>query len=204
MNTETLLLALTIAGSSFWGSWHCAAMCGPMASIAAGRQSLAHYHLGRGLSYLLIGACGGCLGSFFLASEFQHIKHFSSALFAAVLIILGIQTARGSDILKMIKFPQPLLRIRPQASVFTLGLFSIFLPCGWLYSYVLAAVATRSPWGGACVMFLFWIGGLPALSALSIFMEKSVRTAPQRNRAAAGMILTLAGIYSLFSFYYLK
>lgn len=203
MNSDTIFVALAIVSSSFWGSWHCAAMCGPVASIAAGREALLSYHLGRGISYITLGTFGGYLGSFFLASEFQRIRMISSILFALLLIFMGVQTMRGGPLLGVATILRPKFVLKRSNPVFILGLFSVFLPCGWLYTYVLAAVATQSPWAGALVMSLFWIGGLPALSALSAFMKASMRSAPKKKRALAGVVLTAAGLYSLFSFYYL-
>lgn len=62
---EPLILALTILSSSFFGSWHCAAMCGPVASVLSQRGSLIPYHLGRLISYVTLGLFAGALGQFF-------------------------------------------------------------------------------------------------------------------------------------------
>lgn len=201
MKTDSFILILAILGSSFWGSWHCAAMCGPIASLAARRNSLTLYHLGRLLSYSSLGAIGGFVGSFFLSSEFEVLRIGAGWVFASLLIIMGIQTLRGN---KTVLSPQSNWFHSIYASKspgFILGLISIFLPCGWLYSYALAAVATKSSWSGALLMILFWIAGLPALNTVSLFMKKSIQIAPKRKQFIAGVVLTFAGVYSLISFY---
>lgn len=203
MKTDSLFIILAILGSSFWGSWHCAAMCGPIASLAAQRNSLVSYHLGRGLSYILIGAFGGFLGSFLNLSEFQTVRLIAGFLFALILIFMGLQTLRGQTGLQTPKLASIHRYLSRSSPGFFMGFLSIFLPCGWLYSYFLAAVATRSPQTGSLLMLLFWIGGLPALSAVSMAMKKTIQGAPERKRKIAGAVLVAAGLYSLYSFYFL-
>lgn len=202
MNSEALLISLAILGSSFWGSWHCAAMCGPIASLMARRNTLWSYHLGRGVSYIFIGMVGGYLGSFFLKNEFYYIRMVSGILFAGLLLIMGIQMLQGRNLLTSPKLNWLLSFYTKETSGFLLGFLTLFLPCGWLYSYVLAAVATQSAETGALTMMLFWAGGLPALSALAMFMKKSIQLAPQKKQMVAGLILIFAGVYSVASFYF--
>ena len=88
-------------------------------------------------------------------------------------------------------------------SGFVVGLLTALLPCGWLYTYVVAAIATKSPWAGALTLFLFWLGGLPALSAVPFMIRKAVQEAGLRQQRIAGAVLVAAGIYSIASFMYL-
>jgi sulfite exporter TauE/SafE len=201
MSTETLMLALAILSSSFFGSWHCAVMCGPIASLMAHRKSLLSYHLGRGMSYIALGALGGLVGSFFLNNSFRSVRIFSAFFFATLLIGMGIQISRGKkSSFTLSRWIHSLYR--PGFPGFTLGLISVFLPCGWLYSYVLAAAATHSALSGAVVMSLFWLGGLPSLSALSLWLRQSIQMVPRQKQITAGLILVFAGLYSLMSFYW--
>ena len=64
----TLFLGILIA--SVVGSLHCAAMCGPLACLAAGRGrngaafgSHVAYHAGRLISYAMLGAAAGAIGA---------------------------------------------------------------------------------------------------------------------------------------------
>lgn len=202
MNSSTLVLSLTILVSSFLGSWHCAAMCSPIASLMAHKRSLWSYHLGRGLSYILCGAFGGYIGSVFFTHELLRVRIYSGILFALILFFMGIHIFRGKKLnlphWRWIKFIY-----HPQTPGFIIGLLSVFLPCGWLYSYIFASIATQSVRGGILVMSLFWIGGLPALSSVSIIMQKSIQLAPSKKQTIAGVILIFASLYSLTSFYFL-
>lgn len=203
MNSETLMVGLAILGSSFWGSWHCAAMCSPIASLMAQRRSLGSYHLGRGISYVGLGAFGGFLGSYFLASDLYSVRLYSGILFAAILLFLGFQAYRGKKTFFAPNFHglHAFFGRRPPGIV--LGLLSAFLPCGWLYSYVLAAAATQSVMAGAMVLGLFWVAGLPALSSIPLVLGKSIRLAPAKKQRISALVLVFAGLYTLMSFYFL-
>lgn len=202
MTSSTLFLSLTILASSFWGSWHCAAMCSPVASLMAHKKSLGSYHLGRGLSYTLMGALSGSVGSLFLSHEIIRIRFYSGLVFALILFVMGVQVFRQ----KQFSIPHsPWLKYfyNPQSSGLVLGLLSIFLPCGWLYTYIFSSMATQSAYGGALVMLLFWMGGLPALSSVSLFMKRSIHLAPNSKQKIAGFVLVFASLYSLASFYFM-
>ncbi len=199
MKTDSLALALAILSTSFYGSLHCAAMCSPVASYMAKKNLALSYHLGRGVSYTAIGALGGYLGSLFLESQFQSLRIIAAILFAAVLIFFGLnlfQQKTNSGWNFMHRFYSNKL------PGFILGLLTVFLPCGWLYSYVLAAIATKSPVAGALVTFLFWIGGLPILSGIGLYMKKAIITSSPQRQKIAGVVLIIAGLYSVISFFY--
>lgn len=207
--TSSLALAIGILASSFFGSWHCAGMCGPVASLMGQRGKLPYYHLGRLISYVLLGALAGGLGKFFLSSEFVELRWLSSSLLAIILVVSGssliwpkffAENRISHQILSSFK---SIRNFHLGHSSFVVGLLTALLPCGWLYTYVTAAVAAKSAWGGALILFLFWLGGLPALSALPLMVRKTISTAGLRNQKIAGFILIFAGLYSIASFLFL-
>lgn len=202
MSIEPVFLSLAILSSSFWGSWHCAAMCGPIATIVARRDSLWAYHMGRGVSYVVLGMVAGYIGTFFLKNQFYFIRLFSGYFFAALLVGMGLRVLMGKQRLDLPKLGWLHAKFNTKTPPYLLGIMTVFLPCGWLYTYIVASVATQSILTGGMVMFLFWVGGLPALSALSIFVKKSVSMAPKRKQTIAGSILLAAGLYSVISFYF--
>ncbi len=209
----TVTLVLGILSSSFLGSWHCAGMCGPIATLMSTRNSLWIYHLGRLISYVSMGALAGALGQVFLTSSFVSLRWISSGLLALILILSGINLIFPrfiSEKMKLTNFSHKILMLikRLQAfhvghSGFVVGLLTALLPCGWLYTYVVAAISTKSPWAGALTLFLFWLGGLPALSAVPFMIRKAVQEAGLRQQRIAGAVLVAAGIYSIASFMYL-
>lgn len=206
----TLALVLGILSSSFFGSWHCAAMCGPIATLMSTRNSLLAYHLGRLFSYVFLGILAGLLGQFFLKSDFVSLRWISSLVLAFILVCSGLSlifpdlfkkishlTAWSHKVFSLIK---KLQAFHIGHSGFVIGLLTALLPCGWLYTYVTAAVASRSPWAGALTLFLFWLGGLPSLSAVPAMIRQTVLSAGLRQQRIAGSVLILAGLYSIVSF----
>lgn len=213
MTTQSLLLALGILSSSFFGSWHCAGMCGPIATLMGTRKSLWSYHLGRMISYVSLGALAGGLGQFFLNSEFIYLRWISAVLMTLVLLFTGLSlifpqySPQGSSPFswrqKIWNMAKRIQSFHVGHSGFVVGLLTIFLPCGWLYTYVMAAIATRSPWAGGLTLFLFWLGGLPALIAVPMMIRSTVQAAGLRHQRIAGVVLLIAGLYSIFSFMFL-
>lgn len=187
-------------------------MCGPIATLMGQRKNLLPYHLGRFVSYNLLGVLAGSLGQFFLNSNFVHLRWISALLFAVVLIFMGVRWIAPDFLVRLIPSLEghPLMRSLRKLQVFHLkqsgfvvGLLTALLPCGWLYTYVTAAIATKSIWGGVMVMTLFWLGSLPALSVLPSMIRQTIQTTPMKHQKIAGVILILAGLYSIFSFVFL-
>ncbi len=208
--SSSLVLAFAILSSSFFGSWHCAGMCGPIATLMSTRKSLLSYHFGRLISYVGLGALAGSAGQFFLNSDFVALRWISAIFLAAVLLASGLNMlapqffsnflmshALSNKIMSLIRRLQA---FHVGHSGFVVGLLTALLPCGWLYTYVTAAVATKSPVSGAFTLFLFWLGGLPALSAVPMMVRGAISSAGLKQKRIAGAVLILAGLYSLASF----
>jgi sulfite exporter TauE/SafE len=208
MNAATFLLVVGILSSSFLGSWHCAGMCSPVASLMAQRKSLLAYHLGRLLAYVGLGVVAGGLGQIFLQSEFVYLRFVSSIILALILILMGLR----------ILFPkffkhnifQSINTLAHKMQIFHLsrsgllvGMITAFLPCGWLYTYVMAAIATRSILAGALTMAIFWLGTLPALSVIPAMVRRGIQSSGIRQQRVAGAVLVCSGLYSILSFFFL-
>ncbi|UOF01566.1 sulfite exporter TauE/SafE family protein [Bdellovibrio reynosensis] len=211
MNTS-LILALGIISSSFIGSWHCAGMCGPIASLMSTRKTLWSYHLGRMISYIVLGVMAGFFGNIFLKSQFVELRWISAILLSGFLFVSGTallfpklqiylsQFSVSHFALKLIK---KLQAFHLKRSGVVVGLLTALLPCGWLYTYVMAAVATQSPESGGLTMLLFWLGGLPVLCTVPLMVRSTINSAGLNQKRIAGGILIAASIYSLISFFYL-
>lgn len=210
-NQATQLTAIAILLSSFLGSLHCTAMCGPIAGNLYQRKKIGWYHLGRLISYTSLGAISGLIGNFFLNSEFIQWRIIAVITMSLILIISGVNQFfpklmyQFSSLSRLIQLINRLTKnihvIQFQWPALIIGLLTIMLPCGWLYTYVIAASSTQSPYAGALVMFLFWLGGLPAVSAVPMMLEKTINIHLIERRKIAGAILILSGIYSILAFY---
>jgi sulfite exporter TauE/SafE len=77
-----------------------------------------------------------------------------------------------------------------------IGVVTTWLPCGWLYLFLLVAAATASLGAALVVMIAFWIGTLPALSAL---VAGAVGVSPRVRPAMpllVASVLILTGLYT--------
>ena len=79
----------------------------------------------------------------------------------------------------------------------TIGVVNGFLPCGWVYIFVIGAVAAKNPLYGAGILFVFWLGTIPVLSALPLVYKKTVGRRSRRLTMAAGIVLILIGLANM-------
>ena len=217
IGTEPLLMSALLLGAV--GSVHCLAMCGGIAGALgqaaapqAGLRStlrIALYSLGRMTSYAVAGTVVGFLGETFAAWT-----GFSVGLrvMAGLLILLfGLHVSGWWNGLAAIerlgmvgwKRLSPLAKRigRPDRSwkVFALGLLWGWLPCGLVYSALIAAAASGSAPLGAAFMACFGLGTLPAMWAASGFGARlGAFLASGRSRRAAGILLLTFGALSIF------
>ena len=171
------------------GGGHCAGMCGGIVgavslSLPGSKPRTGYllaYNLGRIASYGVAGLLAGAVGasSFFL----EHVLPVERVLYAvasAMLVLLGLYLAgiwRGVVVLEVAggrlwRHLQPwsrrFLPVRTLPQALVLGSIWGWLPCGLVYSVVVAALATGSPWRGGALMLAFGLGTLPALMAMGM------------------------------------
>jgi len=179
-------------------------MCGPIAitvNNSGGYMSL--YHFGRLLSYLALGALAGLLGEAFLSNNYHVVTTTSVILISAFFIYTGFRLVRGKplDIIpsRLITglLSKPARWSFAQGKIMrslTIGIVNGFLPCGWVYIFVIGAVASKNPFYGAGILFVFWLGTIPVLSALPLVYKKTVGRGSRRLTMAAGIVLILIGL----------
>jgi uncharacterized protein len=187
MHELTFLTAL-LAG--FFGSAHCLGMCGGIATAlgtaSQGRPAwqLLLYHGGRILSYstagAIAGALGAALGFAFAVAQWSAMLRLGTAL---IIILIGLDISLGASArTRWLRAPErwgawlwrrlaPARRLpmpsAPRARALLLGLLWGWLPCGLVYSVLLAAALAGGARGGALTMLGFGLGTLPAMSSLS-------------------------------------
>jgi len=156
-------------------------------------------------SYTLLGLIAGGLGQNLVQSQLLPLRYTAAILMGLLLISLGVSFFFGWSWPEKIfsrfgknwfKPIQPFL-VRYQQQKFLLGFFTALLPCGWLYSFVLIAAATKSVWLGGMTMFIFWLGTVPALMLMSAGFRRII-IAPQPSvRKIFGFFFITAGLYSV-------
>lgn len=166
------------------GAGHCIGMCGGIISALslseAGRRGGWSFHLlyniGRILTYTLIGALVGWLGS--ALAYTNHFKMLTGTLLLGsdlFVILIGVATAGllsrfnvsklefTAPIQLMTGLVKRLQQLPPALSALPLGLLFGFIPCGWLYQVVITAAQSANPATGALMLLAFGIGTSPSL-----------------------------------------
>ena len=166
------------------GSLHCVGMCGPIAlalprppgstqSLLAGRLL---YNLGRALTYAAMGAVFGLLGQSLLLAGWQRgLSITAGVLILAYVLSTWLGKGRWSLESAALRFIAPvqhtlgrLLKRTSTGGLLAVGLLNGLLPCGLVYVALAGAAATGSAWGGAGFMFIFGLGTLPMMLAISL------------------------------------
>ncbi len=192
---------LTVVTTSFLGSVHCLGMCGGLALQAKTKSEMTKYHLGRLITYTVLGALGGGLGSLIFSSEWlQRFSLIGAAIMGLLFVSMGIQSLRGRvvhfGILPNRVLSRLFSHVSKMGSHLALGLGTGFLPCGWLYSFVLLAVATHSAFLGAFLMVAFWAGSVPALASSGWVLHQVFRPWQGKFPKIAGISLIVFGIFT--------
>jgi len=205
-----VMVPFAIIAASIIGSIHCVGMCGALAMTAGAqsRKGLAYYHLGRLLGYFSVGALAGFLGSEFINSEMKYISLISTVFLSVSFLVIGFSIIKKGQLhIKQPAFLKLFYQNRVgrilesktshSVSSFLIGLLSPLLPCGWLYGFILIAVATNNPLWGGILLTSFWIGTLPALSGISLLVKKPIKHFNGKASIYIGIFMMLIGFSSL-------
>lgn len=194
MNSSMVPVIASLMSVAFLGSWHCGAMCGPIAAAFGRERSLVYYHFGRFISYVSCGALAGFIGHTFSSVLDVRVKAIG---FIILALLLAISITSLQILPIQLKRCPILMANRGSLSQLLFGMSSVLMPCGWLWSFVAAAAATSSPYAGALVMGCLWTSSIPALSLASAYFRSSLKQLPEKKRMWVNWILVASGFYSL-------
>ncbi len=165
------------------------------------------FHIGRLVSFFLLGGVIGLLGStFVLGATGTFILSFTVAL---ILLVLGINLL---DIFPWMKRWQPTLpsfisrhihglkEVNHSLTPVLVGVATFFLPCGFTQSMQIYTLTTGSFWTGAFTMSAFALGTLPVLALLS-FSSLAIRKKAQSGVffKTAGLVVIFFGLFNLIN-----
>lgn len=169
------------------GSVHCLGMCGPIAMILPvsktnGRKRILQiilYHLGRLLSYSLLGLFFGLLGqSINLFSSQQYLSIGIGALMVISVFIpyrISSSLQKKGPIHLIIRWVSKklggLLKEGKQDRLLSLGFLNGLLPCGLVYVAIGSAITLADPLTAALYMALFGLGTVPMMTS-AIYLSK--------------------------------
>lgn len=210
------LLPFGILITGLLGSVHCAGMCGPLLLASTStRLERILYNAGRLGGYFAIGLLFGSFGQS-LETVLSPIQWSLAFLIGIGLISIGVSKivfpTKQFPLKKWSHFTVSLLqkatKLPPSLSslrVFFIGALSPLLPCGFLYSMLLAAVLTHNPLKGGLILIFFWLGTLPMMSFLPELLHKyaiPLKGIPSRiiNSALILAGITVIGLKMMGSF----
>ncbi len=192
--------------TSLTGSLHCVGMCGGlMINFVHTKTESVLYHGGRLLMYLSLGALAGALGEeLFSLPLLKSIQIFTSILLGLFLCWTAIRVWKHQSFHLSIvptsfleKFQGWSHNQRFFSPAFLTGVISGLLPCGWLHTFVLTAIATRSAQKGALLLLIFWIGTVPALVTSQALIKKMSLPVAKYSSRLLAIILLVSGISTL-------
>lgn len=213
---EFSLLSALLAG--LLGGVHCVGMCGGLVAafsfradgtVAPFRLHLG-YNLGRIVSYTLFGALAGALGASINLLEIRPLQIALYVLAQGVMILLGLylagwnrwvlvfEKAGGTLWSRLQPLFRKLLPVKSLPGALLAGFFWGWLPCGLVYSILVAALAAGSAPSGAALMLVFGLGTLPNLLGMALFADR-LQPLLQRPtvRKTAGLMVAGFGVWGL-------
>jgi sulfite exporter TauE/SafE len=169
-------------------------MCGPIALVLpVNRESkkiaffqTLLYHLGRMITYALMGLVFGLVGKGLYLAGFQQRV---SILMGVVMILAVIFPTNylgnlgiGKPFFKIVNRLKSALggylKRKSSSALFVIGLLNGLLPCGLVYMALIGAIATGDPILGALYMAVFGLGTSPLLTGVVLagnFMSLKTR-----------------------------
>ena len=174
-------MLLTAIVFGLLGSFHCIGMCGPIAFLLPVDRTnqtkrvlqISVYHLGRLITYGVLGLLFGLLGKGFNFFGFQQYLSIIIGVIMILLVVLPSKTVNKFSVTKPIykllsgvknRLGKELKKKRTD-TFFTIGFLNGFLPCGLVYMAIFASIATGNAITGSLYMMLFGLGTIPLMTA---------------------------------------
>lgn len=188
----------------FLGSWHCGLMCGPLSCNFRKQNDFISYHLGRLISYLIL---GGFLFSgvhYFIDTDSRTLKLVASFIFGVLFIVFGLLQLNilknqhlGLRYAKVQFWILKKSKTLAQKFPVVLGLLTGLFPCAWLYSFLMLSAQMPTFLQAGSVIFIFWLTSLPAFLVFTGFMKSLIQHSPVSYHKISGVILIAAGVLSV-------
>ncbi len=219
-----ILLSVFLMG--LLGGTHCLGMCGGVVGMLSAniapqtKQNHAqlarlhlHYNLGRILSYVLMGAVFGLLGTILsqglqLSVFDQLLRVFSGVLMVLVGLYIGAWSSQiqylerlgGKLWSKLQPLTQRFMPVSSGKNAFFLGLLWGGIPCGLVYGALSFSMLSGTVLDGAMIMLAFGLGTLPALLLMASMAERLASWV--RNpwvRKLSGAVIIALGVSAMWA-----
>jgi len=218
---ESLYLLFLATGFTV-GFGHCIGMCGPIVvslSLNLGNRAVmiphALYNLGRIMTYTLLGGLMGLSGSFtVVAARIAGCQKGVLILAGVIVALWGLSLGRWIPFASV--FPEiiepkgmvmrgfrKLTAVRSVFAFFPLGLLLGLLPCGPVYTALLASARAGMEAGsslegfatGAGIMFAFGLGTIPSILLLGKLADLGWLKRREFVYRISSILMICAGIY---------
>lgn len=192
------------------GSFHCVGMCGPIAfMLPVDRSSslkkisqITIYHIGRLLTYSLIGLIFGLIGKSLYIFGFQQQLSIAIGIIMILIVLIPQRTFNKYNFSKPIykaisKVKSALgnaMKKKTLDTFLTIGFLNGFLPCGLVYMALFAAIAEGSALDGSLYMAVFGLGTTPLMTTAIYFGHFLKGTARQRIQKAIPVFIIIIGV----------
>ena len=165
------------------------------------------FHVGRLLSFFILGGVIGALGAAFQLSVAASFT--LSLVIALVMFVLGVNLL---DVFPWAKRLQPAMpkffakhatgvsKLNHSLTPFLVGIATFFLPCGFTQAMQLYALTTGTFLKGGLTMLAFALGTLPVLALIS-FSSFSIKNSSKSGIffKSAGLIVIIFALFNLIN-----
>ncbi|MFH6769886.1 sulfite exporter TauE/SafE family protein [Gaetbulibacter aquiaggeris] len=192
------------------GSFHCVGMCGPIAfMLPVDRNNtykkvtqLSLYHIGRLLSYSIMGLVFGLIGKGLNLFGFQQQLSIIIGVIMIIVILIPYKTFNKYNVSKPIykvisKVKSALgsaLKKKTSDTFLTIGFLNGFLPCGLVYMAVFGAIAGGNAAEGSLYMAFFGLGTIPLMTTAIYFSNFLKGAMRQKIQKAIPVFVVLIGV----------
>ena len=193
------------------GSLHCVGMCGPIAYLLPVKKGVKeniqrlHYHLGRIITYTLLGLFFGALGWTIDLSSMHQIISILLGVFLILWSLIPftrfIKKSEKSVLHQFENFIQKqftrIFKNQTPFRMLLLGILNGFLPCGLVYVAISGSLYYANPVPASLFMIGFGLGTIPLLYLVQQFPKKSVLFKRWKTQYLLAFIGFLVGLLIL-------
>ncbi|MEQ8244036.1 sulfite exporter TauE/SafE family protein [Fulvivirga sp.] len=198
----TLILGASIG---FLGSFHCVAMCGPIAAYihnsASLKSSVVLYNSGRVLTYIILGILLALVGNGFEVFGMQRWLSVVAGAFVLIVILFPVVQKKYSYLASSFT---PLNKLKQQLSKATkdgrklpylfIGMLNGLLPCGVVYLALATSLSTANTSSAALLMLGFGFGTWPLMLMVGFSMKFFGKSGPLRLNYVLPALSVLIGV----------
>jgi len=196
------------------GFGHCSGMCGPIVAAftidrsgiqrAAPIAPLVFYNVGRVITYTLLGALVGGLGSFVgVVAPLEGAQYALMTATGLMMVFMGLSIAgafrSATDMIErhnslVIRAAGGVLRAGTDLKYLPLGLVLGMLPCGLSYTMLIGASGSGGFMSGAARMLAFGLGTVPSMFLVGVLAGRLGHLMRGRLYRAGGAVVVLMGL----------